>query len=66
MALLVETVITAGLVFCIFAFTDAHNKVADGAAPVLIGNPHPEQNPAFLSVIRTILARQTPGCARIT
>jgi glycerol uptake facilitator-like aquaporin len=48
MALLVETVITAGLVFCIFAFTDAHNKVAEGAAPVLIGT-RLTQNKTLLS-----------------
>jgi len=52
MALLVETVITAGLVFCIFAFTDAHNKVAEGAAPVLIG---------ILTQNKTLLSFQFPG-----
>ena len=36
-ALFVETVITGFLVFSIYAFTDPNNKVADGAAPVLIG-----------------------------
>ena len=36
-ALFVETVITGFLVFCIYGFTDPNNKVADGAAPVLIG-----------------------------
>lgn len=38
-ALLVETAITACLVYCIYAFTDPNNKLAaDGAAPALIGS----------------------------
>jgi glycerol uptake facilitator protein len=37
-ACLVEVLITAGLVYCIYAFTDPNNKaVPQGAAPVLIG-----------------------------